>query len=83
MELIRKLSKFGDVIKDAGKKAEPSLLTRFLMDLAQDFNKFYYEQKIIDAPEGDRNARLLLTSSVASIIKSGLKLLGIETPSAM
>ena len=47
------------------------------------YNKFYFEHRIIDAAEPQRNAMLLLTKATKQVIKTGLTLLGIAAPDKM
>lgn len=82
-ELCKLLDRYPDIIKDASEKYEPSMVTRQIIDISQAYNKFYINHRIIDQPEGIRNARLLLTKAVKDVIKSGLGLIGIKAPSKM
>lgn len=81
--LINLLSLFPRVIADAAQKREPSLITRHIIDVAQAYNKFYFDFRILDAAEGERNARLLLTAATRQVIKNGLSLLGLAAPDKM
>lgn len=82
-ELIRYLARFPEVVEAAGDKFEPSYITRHIVDIAQLYNKFYYEHRITDAEEGIKNARLMLTLATKIVIKKGLELLGIQAPDKM
>ena len=82
-EVIRTISKYQDVLIDASERFEPYLVTRFVVELAQAFNKFYFECNIANAEQGIKNARLLLTKAVKQVLQSALKLLGIQTPKKM
>lgn len=82
-ELVAMLFKFKDVLKDVVAKNEPSLLTRLLVDIAQCFNKFYYECKIL-SEEGDvRERRVAITAATHRVLETGLSLLGIKAPEKM
>ena len=59
------------------------MVTRFSVDLAQAFNKFYYENKVMVDEPGVRAARLLLTDAVRQVLKQALYLIGIEAPTRM
>ncbi len=66
------------------EKYEPFYVTRNITELAQAFNKYYYEHRIIDEQDtGGTNARLMLTKAVKNTIKRGLDLLGIRAPERM
>lgn len=82
-ELIRYLSRYPEVVLSAAEKYEPSYITRHIVDIAQLYNKFYYERRILDAEEGMKNARLKLTLAVRTVIANGLSLLGIQAPDKM
>ena len=81
VELIRMLSKFGEVVEEAGNSFSPNILCNYLFELSQKFNLFYQKHKIIG---GDKEEfRLALTKAVGQVIKNGLYLLGIESPEKM
>ncbi len=82
-EVIRTISKYQDVLMDAAERFEPYLVTRFAVQLAQDFNKFYFDCNIANAEQGIKNARLILTKATKQVLKNALKLLGIQTPKKM
>ena len=67
----------------AMERNEPFLITRNIIDLAQAFNKFYHEYPILVEDPELRKARLLLVLCTKIVIKTGLKLLGIESPEKM
>lgn len=82
-DVIKSVITFGDSIKLAAKLREPCYVTRHVVDLAEKFNRFYIDHRILvdDAPT--RNARLALTKAVGNVIRCGLGLLGISTPEEM
>ena len=82
-EVIRTLSKYQDVLVDASQRFEPYLVTRYVVELAQAFNKFYFECNIANAETSIKNSRLLLTKAVKQVLANALKLLGIQTPKKM
>ena len=59
------------------------MITRYSVDLAQAFNKFYYENKVMVDDLGERSARLMLTKAVKQTIKKALDLIGLEAPERM
>ncbi len=81
--LLRLLGRFPDVIREAADKYEPSMLTRAVTDIAQAYNKFYYEHRILDDDPAAAAARVALTRAVKNVIKTGLYLIGIEAPERM
>lgn len=82
-ELIKLIEKYPAVLKEAGKRYEPSLITRHLLAIASQFNKFYIEQNIMNSEESERNARLKLVKITRDILRSGMALLGIDCPEQM
>lgn len=82
-DVIKSVITFGDSVRLAAKLREPCYVTRHVVDLAEKFNRFYIDHRIIvdDAPT--RNARLALTKAVGNVIRCGLGLLGISAPSEM
>ena len=83
MEVIRILSKFPEIIINASEKYEPSIITRYIIILAQEFNRFYHEVTIITEDIELTKARLLLVDGVRQTIKNGLYLIGLKSPEKM
>jgi arginyl-tRNA synthetase len=81
-EVVKLLNIFPDKIQEAYRKYEPSVIAKYVIDLAQKFNKYYSKHKILTDDAG-RDARLSLVYSVSTVIKEGLRLLGIEAPDKM
>lgn len=83
MKIIKLLAQFGETIEIAANKNEPSILSRYLLELAKNYSSFYNENKILQEDKNLQNARLFLTYSVGLVLKRGMKLLGIEMPEKM
>ena len=81
--LLRLISRFPDVIREAADKYEPSMITRAVTDIAQAYNKYYYEHRILDGEPAQAAARVALTNAAREVIKTGLYLIGIEAPERM
>ena len=64
-------------------KYEPSMITRHVTLIAQAYNKFYYEHRILDGEPGEIAARVQLTQATQDVIRTGLYLIGIEAPERM
>ncbi len=82
-ELVKCALAFGDSVRQAAKLREPCYVARYVVDLAEKFNRFYKDHRIVVDDERVRNARLHLTDCVAKTIKTGLGLLGISAPEVM
>lgn len=76
--LLRTLSRFEEVIAQAAEELAPDVVAKFLYDIAQKFNGFYNQHKIVD-----NSFRLWLTEATAKILQQGLGLLGITCPEKM
>lgn len=83
MDIIRILNKFPDIVIDAARKNEPAVVTRYTIDLAQAFNKFYHDHPILVDDKELQKARLALVSAVKQTIKNGLNLIGVAAPEKM
>ena len=82
-DVIKELGKFKDVVKVAGDKYEPSIVTRYALDLSASFNKFYFACKIACEDQNLKNFRLHLASAVKTVLTNALNLLGIDTVEEM
>ncbi len=78
--LALKILSFEDVLLNAYKEAMPHLIAAYLYDLATLFTKFYENNPILKEgiEEKLKNSRLILAKASANVIKTGLKILGIE-----
>lgn len=83
INILRNLYKFTEVVKDAAEKYEPFFISRYVVELAKDFNKYYNQVTINVEDEKLKNTRLMLCYSVKNVISEGLSLLGIEAPEKM
>ena len=81
--VVRLIDGFPDAVRLAAERNEPSVVTRFSVELAKAFNKFYYERRILDDDPGARAARLRLTRAAKQTIQTALRLIGVEAPERM
>ena len=81
--VITTLYNFENVLMNATSKNDPSLLARYLIELAQNYSNFYNDNKIIDDNKDVQNARVFLSKCVGQVLKTGSELLGIEMPNKM
>ncbi|MBE3101415.1 MAG: arginine--tRNA ligase [Firmicutes bacterium] len=79
-QLTKTLAAFPDKVKMALEELEPSILTRYLVDVAQDFNRFYHEHSILVEDTALRNARLALVTATKTTLANGLALIGLHAP---
>ena len=74
---------FENTLVQVTKKEEPSILSRYLIDLAKAYSSFYNENKIITDEQKTQDARVYLTYAVGQVLKTGANLLGIDMPEKM
>lgn len=83
LRLVKLLRNFPNIVSDSAYKYEPSILSKYLIDLAQAFNRFYIGHRVICEDLSIQNARLSLVECVQLVLRKGLALLGIEAPEQM
>jgi arginyl-tRNA synthetase len=81
--MVKTLAAFPGKIEASAVSYRPSILARYLIDVARDFNRFYHECPVLIDDPGLRQARLLLIAAVRRVLKNGLGLLGIAAPEEM
>lgn len=79
--LLRKVSEFAEVVDMAASELMPHYICTYLYDLAQVFNRFYENNRVIGDPR--QALRLQLVNQYANTLKSGLALLNIPAPERM
>ncbi len=82
-EVIKQLAVFPEILQEAAEKYEPSYIARYAVDLAQKYNKFYIECKILSETGDKKLFRLALTKVTLQTLKNSLKILGIGVPDKM
>ena len=82
-EVLKLIGDFNKNILLALRKSEPHIITRFVLDLAQGFNKFYHDNPILVDDAELRKARLALVEATRQTIQNALALLGIHAPERM
>lgn len=82
-EVLKVIASFNKNILTAMRKNEPHIITRFVLDLAQAFNKFYHDNAILVDDAELRKARLALVAATRQALENGLKLLGMHAPERM
>ena len=84
LQLIKLVSQFPVAVKEAGESYSPALIANYVYELVKEFNQFYHEAPIlIEENEEIRNLRLVIAENVGKVIKTGMKLLGIDVPERM
>ena len=83
MAILKLIYNFEDILIQVTDKNEPSMLARYLIELAKAYSSFYNENKIIVDDKDVQDARVYLTYAVSQVLKQGANLLGIEMPEKM
>ena len=84
LDVLMLISRFPEVVRKAMDQNEPSLITRHTTSLAQAYNKYYFEHRIMEENDlAGSAARVNLTDAVRDVIKTGLYLIGVEAPERM
>lgn len=79
--LVRKLAEYPEVVTKATTDLHPHYICTYLYELAQTFNRFYEQNRVISDPREAQ--RLTLVAKYADVLKDGLSLLGITAPERM
>ena len=80
----RLLEQYPDVVKQAAVEYNPASVANYVYSVAQTFNSFYTEHKVLNAEsEEKKQLRLQLCELTAAVIKSAMSLLGIRVPERM
>lgn len=82
-DVVRILSKFGEIVILAHKNYEPHTVARYAVELAQAFNRFYHDNAILVEDAAVKSARVALVRAVKIVIQNALKLVCLEAPEQM
>lgn len=82
-EVLKLIASFNDSILAAMRKNEPHIVTRFVLDLAQAFNKFYHDNPILVDDVEVKKARVSLVAATKQTIENALSILGMGAPERM
>ncbi|NOR73773.1 MAG: arginine--tRNA ligase [Draconibacterium sp.] len=83
-DLLKRVSIFPAIISEAANNHSPAVIANYCYELVKEYNQFYHDHYILGETNVEtRNLRLILSSTVASVIKKGMNLLGIEMPERM
>ena len=81
--LVRLIYKFDEVVVEASERYEPSVIARYVVDVAQAFNRYYHEEHILVENIEEQLSKLALVIVTRSVIKEALNLLGVTAPEKM
>ena len=75
-DLLRTLSRFEETVRDAIDTYEPSIVTRYILDVAGAYNRFYHNCSILGAEsETVKNTRLALTEATKTVLGNAFDLI--------
>ena len=77
-KIIKHLSTFQEVIKEAAEKYKPHLVAHYTLELAHLFNEFYHKSQVLTAEKTVKESRLTLVKATKQVLKTSLELLGIK-----
>jgi arginyl-tRNA synthetase len=83
LDLMKSLARFPETIEGAARSLEPHHITVYLQDLASEFHLFYQRHRVVTEKRELSLARLLLVQASLTVLKSGLRILGISAPQKM
>ncbi len=83
IQLLKRVSAFPEIIRQCAAQRAPHTLVHYLRDLANDFHAYYSAHQFIVDDAGLRDARLDLALATQTVIRNGLKLLGVSAPDTM
>lgn len=83
LRVVKMLYLFPEKVLSAANEYEPSIISRYLIELAHSFNGFYHECQVLVDDRDVQQARLVLVWAVKTVLATGLGLLGIKAPEQM
>ncbi|MBQ7461636.1 MAG: arginine--tRNA ligase [Bacteroidaceae bacterium] len=84
ISLVQRLQGFEAAVRQAGQDYNPSCIANYCYDLVKEYNQFYHDFSVLkEEDENKRLFRIMLSATVAQVVKNGMGLLGIEVPERM
>ncbi len=83
IQLIKQLEQFPDIVESCAQSYQPHLLAEYLHDVAGIFHKFYHLYRVVSDDKSLSSARIALCIATKTILKNGLRILGITAPEKM
>ena len=79
--IIKTLGLFPEKVEQARRELEPSVISRYLLDVCAEFNRFYHDCPVLKAEDEEiKNTRLAIVKATSIVLHNGLKLIGLKTP---
>lgn len=83
LRLIRVLVRLPEFLEEAVRSRRVHRLTQYAVLVARNLHAFYEKERVLDAPEKEREARILLVRGVATVLENVLAILGVSRPEKM
>ena len=84
IRLVKIINIYPQKVAEAAEAFSPALIANYAYDLAKEFNQYYHETQILKEPDQDvLRMRLMLISTLASVLRKAMGILGIELPERM
>ena len=82
--LVKLISSYPQKVGEAAASLSPALIANYCYELAKEFNQYYHDTSILHEPDaGLLSMRLEMISTLASVLRRAMKILGIELPDRM
>lgn len=83
MTLLAKLAEYPEMLVRAGQDLEPHQVAFYLRDLAGELHSYYNAERVLVDDDALKMARLALMYATRQVLRNGLTLIGVSTPSKM
>ena len=84
VRLVKILGAYPQKVEEAAAALSPALIANYCYDLAKEFNQYYHDTPVLKEPDREvLQMRLELISTLAGVLRRGMKILGIELPDRM
>jgi Arginyl-tRNA synthetase len=80
--IVKLIQSFNGVLARAHREFEPSIVAKHALSVAQAFNKFYANVRVLD-DNPEKDSRLALVYAVALMLEEDLRILGVQAPDEM
>lgn len=80
--VVKELNQFPSIVEKAYMTYEPSVIAKYVIGLAQSFNRYYAHTRILNE-DSELQSRLSLVYAVTKVLEESLALLGVEAPQEM
>ncbi|MBR6184253.1 MAG: arginine--tRNA ligase [Bacteroidales bacterium] len=84
VRLVKILGAYPQKVAEAAAAFSPAVIANYCFDLAKEFNQYYHDTPVLKEPDAEvLKMRLELISTLAGVLRKGMKILGIDLPDRM